>query len=600
MASDPASEKREQNARFKLGTLLQKERSERKSALVDQVVCSSISIEEKVNRILTIDSKPEEESPIREKPRAVEKTVPEREPEEAPEGESAGTEETSPRPPKPDSHRLIKRQKSQFFIEPLHGGLLRWFLKDLKRVRLFGEATDTIIRNTLPFTLRIDPKLYQWLQRDLQKILVPPLLDHLQILLNKSWLFLDKKSYNSIVSAQDLLLAIKRANFNVQGTVALRASINQFIGQFVYLLFDRDTLLALESAMDEAASRLAVPYDLRKHANQAFKELFRSSISSCTLENACLGIIMLHTHRFLCSSDLYRMDAKRLQIPGEAFECSAEVQKEIDHLIEKRFSEYQEIQALIQDSKILHAYLPAKAGSEKPDLDLSMLYQFIGPADNIITHNPALWAMKIHDRFREVFAPLLTDGPILEKGIRPRIFSKGLIQAQVSRMAMLMERLGKASTVHPEFSKARFDKLIQARHEAEPAELELLDIIVEYTSLLDSLGKNLADAVKTKSALAPATHRTKTALADEDLLPHEGDFIAQPPELGGKMVIEAIIMAVGMVLQASISLGNTELRHKWQILYPQQSQARDKWSDIERLASTVQLEALDDLINSPT
>lgn len=617
MGFDPADIKREQNSRFKLGTLLQKERSERKSQLVDQIVCSALSLEEKINRIMAIDAKPDEEPSPREKAKPAEKPIPEKgradlnkseseqdrkKPEDVIEPEDGETLDAPPNPPtiaKTDSYRLVRRQKTQFFVEPIHGGLIRWFFRDLKRVRLFGEATDTIARNTFPFTLKIDPKLNQWLQRDLQKGLVPPILDYTQALLKKSWVFLDKRAYNSIVVAQDLLLAIKRAQFTADTSAGLRASLNQFIGQFVYLLYDRDTLSFINDSMEEAASRLAISHELRKSATQAFRDLFRNSISSCTLENACLGIIMLYSHRYLETSDLYRSDAKKLTIPADAFECSADIQKEIDHVIEKRFLELREVHESIADLQFFHAFLPSRIIGDKLDLDLSALYQFLGPADSDVTHNPALWAMRIHDRYAETFTSLLTEGPLLDQGIRPRIFPKGLIQAQISRMAMLMERLAKASTIHPEFSRTRFDKLHHARHEADPAELELLDIIVEYTSLLVSLGKNLADVIKTRSLRATVLYRSKAPPSEEDALPYEGAIITQPEGLSGKSVIESIILAVSIAWQGALSLGETELKSKWQQLQPQLAHAAERLADIERLASITQYEALTELINSP-
>lgn len=586
----PNADAQEESLLFKLKLAQQKERSPAKAAAVAKVVRSGQSSAEKLSAINQIDLSPESDYEAGQAAPAAGRPArggdsPERE--DGPPGDAAEAPAAEAAPdaaPRAETApRNARRLRGNFIVEPPRGGIFSWIFGQQRQVRAFGEATQTIKRGSFPFTLRPDPRAADWFAKEISGLLLPDLNGLLQPVLRRGWLHLQKNAYNCVALLGDLALSLARASVNPADAANYRKSVAAFAPHYLVLATQNRLRALVRSALEDAAGRLALQPETRKRGLDAFARLFAKERNACTLDSLVRAPNMLASLRWLECADLAPRFA--IEIAEDAFDCPALVQEDIDREYARQAIELRKLYAEFANCRALHYFLrPQSTNRISPDpsplKDLTGLDPFRYPVDN-----PALITLRFNDAFIRRYKPLICNQARLGDGSLVEPFPAGLIHAQLGRMEILCGRLGKLATTLPNFSRHRYRQVIASRRDAEPPELETADILREYAGLLNQLGGNLSGIIRSRAATGPDWVRQEPSQSGSNPIPGEDAPLAEPAELQGQTVFQAICACVSHCWLQAIELGQDEVLLPWQRMDPILIEARERIDELRRIGT---------------
>ncbi len=586
---------------FKLGVLLQKPRSDAKSLQVEAIVRSKLSIAEKLVKIATIDARDEGEAPTHgnDKPKktivsdprpiAKEKSSLKSDLDDGLDKASLDTEKTQG--VTSTGARQAKRNRSRFIVEPHSVGIFAYFFRHQGLIRSYGESMQTITRGSFPFTLKADPQSQIWFNKNLKENLISVLLDGIPPLLRRGWLHIDKNSYNRLSAFYNLVLDISRTNYQLQKVPHDRIVLPfKALAPHVLVFFsDKNSPKQLSQIVETARRALGLEIERYNLVQEALGKFFGKNDKSQTIASLLLSLWMLQSHRFVELSEMIPANHASF-FPEGVFDCSQEVQIEIDRHIGQLVKRLENLSLLFHETLRLHFFIPAESGlflnkdtqeikySAASKIDFSVLEQFCNekkPPKEVETNNLmpsfsrthdsiAQWALDFCDHFINSFSGLLAGSVNLQSRRKLVLFQTGVIPAQISRIKLIVDRLGNASATLANFTQHRYNQLIMDVKKSEGPELNVLACLQELHALYGGLGKALADFIRLRCPSAPAQVRGSTQADQELKLPEENETIEGPAELAGLQTVEALIVAARLSLLASIRLGETAIVFEWQ------------------------------------
>lgn len=492
--------------------------------------------------------------------------------------------------------QLSSRARLRAMREPEHGGLINFIFSDFWKIRKFGTESRTLEPGSWPFTLHVAPAVPVFLQQTLRSDGLENLKEVLTPILKKGWMFLDKLEYNQLAALMQVVGVAQRMECRqVKGKNEAILPSFSGMGSMVHV-FNVDPTLPNQvcSLLGRVCERSGVGDQERVKAIATIRLLLDCRDSGLTVPNLIRAVWMHHTHRYLDPGDLSLIDGPAGNKPrtgGDAavrselvrffstagFDCSAEVQMDIDRHIAQLVTRLDLLDVERVDIARWRSFLPPPTGDKpfgpiqdnrRPQLskvDFAVLGGFYQghPAHTdyvfmVDRSMPLLLLVRFLDLFLTVFGPLLVSG-IKAGGARQEILQRGLLAAQFTKLEFLHERLQEAVVAMPHLGNLRYADLLNETVGGTDAETLMVARIKELATVLIAVGKAVADIIKNRSALASPVMRAGHAEEPAYPLPAEALEIQSADGLNGRSVLDALVLATQVSLQAGFYLCDGEL-----------------------------------------
>jgi len=548
-----------------LGKLLQKSRTPENTRLVDEVLQSDRSLEEKISEIEKID-RPKKKSSVSDLKR-MHRT-------------SETSEDTSGTPVKTgfladnlpydqDNFRDIAQNRSRIKNHLERKGFWNFLFRDMKRIRKFGETTHTL--NTALFSLQALPNrdVRISFSGQLQKKAVPETLAACDAVLEVGWKHLTKKQYNLVGLFRSFLAELERIDFN-RLDYRNRNLIDSLDGleRLFYSLHSHPEYqgLILE-AVRETAAKEPEAFSDNQDPSRHIRGVLLKDISLPSLYNFLLGLNMVKYRRYLGPEDLIRRDPGPV-ISNREFDCSPEVREKIIRYVRECEEQLTTLSRQWESILRLKAFIP----SGETGVDTSFLQEFYNrfqerhgsssfEKDRERTFEPTFGILDIV--LRE-FRPLLI-GQIRLKGFGTvRVFSRRFFETDLEKLALAYKKLERISIEMPSFPRKRFLILKESRKGAIANEAAAMQIIDETFSTLGDMANKTALLLRTRLPGSPpgdsVTPLDPLVLQGKPFhLPYGDAIIVSEGLLGGKTVTEALTTVCSICYLSSIYFRNHQL-----------------------------------------
>lgn len=588
---------------FRLGTLLQKQRSPLKARLVEAVLKEELSTVEKIKNINAIDLKPEEEERpeqtrrtkntgrIIDEEEQVDSTAQSQNSEDPvakaemnPARRKALVEKLTGRPVSTrNEQEEVRRSRLRYSKMPEAGGILHYLFGDYRLIRNFGFRTGTIEKAGFPFILHLTPAIPAYFNQTLVKEIATGLIQGLAPLLRRGWIALEKEDYNLLAGLRllvDQIVAVELRPLRTEMTAHL-ASFSAVSTILFVLCGHRETVERTVRIWGIANEKLAISDPIRARGPLLIKQLLNTEAEGISLFNIIRAMWMLKTLRMVDFADMVPKHHGIL-FGRDSYDCTTEVQDEIDRYIQNLIAKVDSLNRERTDIDRLRYFLPRSPNSELfvggLSLDFGHLDTFYNgslkhPEYNHLVDrdNRLVWVIRFLDVFLENIGPLLGTGLRLQALGPIEIFQKGVLSSYSVRLSAMQDILKR----YPLTARAPEPKAV--------ADIE------ETARILTSLGKTVIDLIRNRSTLADPVCRTNSSADPSYPIPSEGDLIGFPEMLAGKTVIEALIMASRVCLQAGFFLGDYDLASQLERENKIRVQAVEYHEKLKQLTQTEQM-----------
>ena len=546
----------ERNLQAELGTLLQKERGAAAARQVDEILKSSVSLEEKITRITAVDLPgPEKSGYLSRRTFEEEK------------GTGEAPQEIGALPEELPYFDELRRARLGLKAPVTAQGFWSSLFHDFSRVRAYGRKSHIFSSGFLFFQLRFNPSLKLFLTSRIQKDTALHLLPGLIYLQRHAWQFLSKEAYNSLALLCSFAERLVETNF-----AKMDFRKNELIDRIRTLEGLYLSLRALPGGMDTIFAALDECYTHIPALEEKFPRLERyvnmlvlQDFSLPSFANFILGANMLKFRRYLTYTDLIPHDLPQL-ISHSDWECSPETYIEIRKRIGELEEEISPLIGYYDEILRMVAYLPA---TEQGGIDYGRLQAFW---DRQFGTGEFVRSRENISRFTLQFCTLLA-GPVRDllcgavlsaEGRSFRIFANTLFAPEFSRIDNALEGLEKLTDTMPTFPRERFVQLKQSRRGSIPAEAA----IIQKVSVILSVCRTVANRL-----IATMKGRLTAEEASEDyppidsvmtgrggfFLPFEHERLATPAPYAGLTPADAIHETVSLLLPAAVLLEDHEI-----------------------------------------
>lgn len=510
---------RESEALIRLGMLLRRRRSPDAQRAVQQIVQSSLSSVQKIERIRDID-RAEVDAPTPEQPR---REVKERYFGTVPGSTEAGrTKRRAKKPP---------RVKAHFHRE----GYFSFLFKHRFRILQFGTATKTIRSQGFPPSIRIAPQVPAYHNGFLQPV-AKDITTILSQLMGNAWVYLRKQDYNILVQVLELCHAITRvplepAAFRDPGVIDRLAAVEEKLlairyheGSIAKIL---DAIATLQSWNRRHIENLQALPGLVKRL------LSRSENRPC-LVDIVLALNMFKFRRYITEPELSLKGLGRM-VDEEVYDCPPPTQARIDEYIDRILIRLSSLVDEQREVMKLRGYVPRETNGEVglgPVIRLYERHQVDGWEKDY--DRPAALAEAIVRGFLDTYAAILTR-PVELSGVGTSLLFTGQsFDEPIARMERMADAVGALRFELPGFNRERY---LQLRHKSgTPVEREA-EFLMHLDLLLDIL-----------------------AMFRERLSPILGAGVAAGQDFSGIDVRVSADVAEGLPLDATILDGRSPLQ----------------------------------------
>jgi hypothetical protein len=502
------------------------------------------------------------------------------------------------------------RARQRALREPGQGGFINYLISDLWKIKRFGLSSRTLESAGWPFSLHFTPAVPVFMQQTLKGEGLENLREVLAPTLRKGWMFLDKQEYNLLAALQQLAGAAQRMECRtVKGRPEPVLASLSAAGSLVQVL---NLLPGMPQRacvlLGKVCERTGISEQDRVKAEATIRQLLDLRDSGLTLPNLVRAAWMRHTHRFLENTDLGLAGEPGRYFSDAAFDCSLEVQQDIDRHIAQQVGRLDHLDVERLDIARWRCFLPAPPADAKtvgriddarrPALEKVDLGALIGfyqghPAHSdyvfmVDRSTPLLLLARFLDLFLATFMPLMATG-VRTGGQRQEILQRSLLAAQVAKLGFLHERLQEAVVAMPHLGALKYADLMGGSASGSDAEKLLVARIKELAAALVATGKTMADVIKNRSALAPPVMRGGLMDLPAYPLPAENQAIQSADSLNGVAVFDALALAARVALQAGFYIAEGELDITIGREAELAGQLQPVLEGLERLASAEQL-----------
>lgn len=537
-----------------LETLRKKKRTPVKEGLVRAVMVQDSDFHDKIRRIEVIDLMPDEEEALPEAPPAVTRKPrgvllrPEKVP---------GPVAAEP-PPKVDPElteaKRVEHYRRSLGKLPVRGGLWAYLTREYGALVRFGARTSTLTRGFLPFTLRLSSEALAFLTRTLKKQVLPVLDQTLPLLLKKSWLHLTKYEYNLLVGLRDLVRLAASVPTSEEDRRGGGAAWDPVVPALRLFWTAPDLVDRTTHAWETATARLNLSEKVRLAGVDSIRTLLEARLDAQSFPDVLQAVLMIRARRHMDWGDTGPIE------PGEyflrdSFECTPDVQAEVDRACDVLSEQLEALGREAQEIRRIRYYLPAQ----------NLLAEFEVTDDR---SEATLWCQGLLTLLEAALSPLLEGTVVFADGTQTTLFQNPSLASTLARMRTVESQM------------------------ADPIEGQNPELRATAARVIMNLGKTLVILIRTRSVTADPLVRAADTETVEDPLPFEQSVLDQPSTWAGLTVVEALIKAARVCLQAGRVLGDTTLETSLEKEVTIPGRMTDLLARLSRLAPPNRVEAL--------
>jgi hypothetical protein len=534
MSASSGNTSREVEAYITLGRLLGKEREDDAWEAIDQIVSSSLSVQEKIQAIQELDAKSAKE----------------------PAKENKESQRTIPFKYRlPALFDILKKPFTRI-------SYFSYLFGDYRRTLAFGKVNRILDPVLFPPDVKLNPEVPVFLT-NYPKPWATDLSKTLEIVLEDSWHYLQKIEYNLLVVLKQLCDKIASINFSLfnykdRNLLNKLKSLETLFLVLHYHPYYYELLLNSLKQVTNKDMRLRDQYE---GIINLVNNLLQSDCSVPSLYNFLVGLNMLKYRRFLTLDDLVYKDLGEL-INTKEFACTPDIKKKIsDTIIEgrRRLSMLHETQ---QKTKKLKASLCFDQSGEVSFDQLQHFYDqvdILDEARSFQTDQQNIMALVPHlfNIFDRTFYPLLNGHVQLADVGKVTLFTHDFFQLDFLRIRQVAEKLGGLASGYDSFPRDRFLELQYSSKGMSSVEADIIKNINEGMDIISEIGTKVETIIitrrdtpsETSGPLDPMILRGKNFS-----LPHENRMIFSSAILDGKSVLEALSYVVSIYLTIAVFL----------------------------------------------
>jgi hypothetical protein len=550
----------ESEAYITLGRLLGKEREDSAREAIDQIVGSSLSMQEKIQAIQELDAKsakkPEEE--IKESQRTI-----------------------------PLKYRLpvlfdiLKKPftKVSYFS---------YLFGNYRKILAFGKVTRIFDSSIFPPDVKLNPEVPLFLTNSL-KPWATDLSKILEIVLEDSWHYLQKIEYNLLVALKQLcdkIASINYSLFNYRDRNLLN-KLKSLEILFLVLHYHPHYYDLLLYSLKQVTTKEMRLRDKYEDIINLMNNLLQSDRSVPSLYNIVVGLNMLKYRRFLTLHDLVYKDLGEL-INNREFACTPDAKKKISESIIEGRRRLSMLRETRQRTKKLKASLCFDPSGE---VSFDQLQHFYDQSDSLDEErsfqadrqNIMALAPHLFNTFDRTFYPLLNGHVQIADVGKVTLFTHDFFQLDFLRIRQVAEKMDGLSSGYDSFPRDRFLELQYSSKGISSLEADIIKNINEGMDVIFEIGTKVETIINTRrdspgetsGPLDPMILRGKNFS-----LPHENRTIFSSTILDGKSVLEALSYVVSICFTIAVFLHYPPI---YDLLAGETQVSKDLRSELETL-----------------
>lgn len=530
----------------RLESLRKKKRSKIKEGLVKAVMLQTGGFEDKIRRIEMIDLMPEEQpAPKTEKKARGALLRPPKPPPPLP----------APEPP-PDESLAEPKRVEQFRRRlagfPVRAGFWAYLTREFGALIQFGARTSTLTRGFFFFTLRLSSESTVFLTKTLKEQVLPVLEQTLPLVAKKSWLHLNRFEYNLLASLRDLARTIGSVEVPA-GEKNAGGPVWDVVVPGLRLFWTEPTLVDRTlQAWDLATTKLGCSDKTRQTGHDAIRTLLETRTDALSLPDVLLALLQLRARRAFDWTE-------GAPGPGEyflrdSFDCSPEIQVEIEKAAAILTRQLEVLERESQEIRRIRYFLPAD--------------DLLAGFDGTDRTKPEVWCQAFLRKVEASFGPLLGGTVVFADGSRTELFRNASLDSSLARLKLLADQM------------------------AAPEAAENPELIASAARVIMNLGKTLVVMIRNRSLTADPLVRSGDPDRLTDPLPQEESVLELPGEWAGLTVINALVKAARLCLQAGRLLGDTSLETSLEKETTLAGRAADLLTRLARLVPPSRVEGL--------
>ncbi len=471
----------------RMAELLKKSRPSEAALMVKQILESGESLQEKIRKIELIDAQ-EVGQEIDETPLSSEEV------QEIIKKKRVSTEDVASK----NSEKIkVKFIRKPFFL---------YLFRDYRRIREFGRAAGFLRFGFTPGSMKFDFLRLRTTLNSLQKDAVE-LMENLNLVLDKGWMYLDKESYNLIVIFRSLCQALVSAPVLRQGSTPKQLLDAYWEVETLFLTcnYKIEYPEIICSSITEVLENLRKPDGLIELSQIQVKRILRDQGGTPSLYNFIMCINMFDSRRYVRIDDLIRRQPGGV-VNTFSFECSPFIQQKINVYINDKTTTWQNL--IMEKAEInriqyflKHFIRQDSSGYRSYNFKVIMdFYEYatygeIGDSFTADKNNTAKLAYNFFRKFLTEFENFLIDRVVIEDFGPVRVFSGEVFQLEVDKLRMGVLKFEDIVFTLPILSRREFFDLKTSKKDMMPAPpaLALIQTVDSISDILADIGEKLGN-----------------------------------------------------------------------------------------------------------
>lgn len=545
---------------IKLGHLLKRKRDERGNEQVEFILNSSLSVDEKIRKIESLDQERQQKS----LPQAADKPL-----------DREKIRELFNR------HQVVTQKTAQKSIEKLKKKIFRlpylWFVfSEFRKIKQFARETRTLIARYVPPRIRVDSDLKTRLMPQVQKD-AADLFGLLEKLLATAWQILEKPAYNLLIQFQNLCLVLSNTRFHNLDfhSVHLLDSLLSIERLFLICYRESEYPGLILSTLTVLLEKSGIESEKSERYQAAARRILLPEEQQPSLYYLLLAANITKYRRYLTLQEILNRNTEPV-INNFQFECSEKTRIQIEQFLKDKQELLERFAREKYEIDKLHYFL-LKFTREEPESGydfriLSAFYNALADRDKYIFTRDYTrlqdFLPRIAEGFLDHFEDFLTGTIQFQNSGRIRVFSTDYNSYEAARLHSFLEKFYKELFNCAELSLSRFLSLKKNSRGmgVGQAELNLVQIVEEIGEIFAEMGRKLSEIlVRYQQPEQKAENSNFTplepslAMLNHSLIPFWDEEIRSETFLGNKTFRTALEYGVNLCFQIALLLENQKL-----------------------------------------
>jgi hypothetical protein len=276
-----------------------------------------------------------------------------------------------------------RRERRKSFKKVMHrSGLFKFLFIEWPHIKSFGEKTMTLKMSIFPPAFQLNHNVSQSLINNQQKA-AKVLIERLEMVEKKGWLYLTKKSYNLLMVLKDLCVELILTSFHFRkGGDATVIDRYRIMENLVYFFLVRqepvkellDCIETAETSLPQLKSKVQ-DGDPSEHL---IKWIIGKEFVIPSLFQFLLAGNMLKYRSYVTEQELLILDEREKQVETDVFNCPSDVNREIQKHLEQLKASIEEDVKRIQEMRRIKVFIK----NNDSDENISFLQSLGGSGEN--------------------------------------------------------------------------------------------------------------------------------------------------------------------------------------------------------------------------